>query len=98
VLGQNLAISKLVLLLPQTAHCKFPGHPFVLFVVVIVLFVVVVVVVFWVVGGRGGRVVLFGRSDGHIVICRAIFCAIARILATFLTTFFTIFLTTLQFS
>ena len=35
VLGQNPAISELFSLLPQTAHCKFPGHPLVLFVVVV---------------------------------------------------------------
>jgi hypothetical protein len=101
VLGQNPAISELFSLLPQTAHCKFPGHSLVLFVVVVFLFVVVVVVVFLVVGGRVGRAVLVGRSDEHIVIWRviwrAIFCAIAHILTTFLTTFLTIFLTTLQF-
>ena len=47
MLGQNPAISELFSLLPQTAHCKFPGHSLVLFVVVVFLFVVVVVVVFW---------------------------------------------------
>ena len=62
VLGQNPAISELFSLLPQTAHCKFPGHPLVLFVVVVFLFVVVVVVVFY--GGRTGRAGGVGRSVG----------------------------------
>ena len=64
VLGQNPAISELFSLLPQTAHCKFPGHPLVLFVVVVFLFVVVVVVVFlWWVDGSGGRCWSVGRMN-----------------------------------
>jgi len=62
VLGQNPAILELFSLLPQTVHCKFPGHPLVLFVVVVFLFVVVVVVVFY--GGRTGRAGGVGRSVG----------------------------------
>ena len=62
MLGQNPAISELFSLLPQTAHCKFPGHSLVLFVVVVFLFVVVVVVVFY--GGRTGRAGGVGRSVG----------------------------------
>ena len=105
VLGQNPAISELFSLLPQTAHCKFPGHPLVLFVVVVFFYSLSLLSLFFMVDGRVGRAVLVGRSDEHIVICRviwrAIFCAIAHILKTFLTifltTFLTIFLTTLQF-
>ena len=105
VLGQNPAISELFSLLPQTAHCKFPGHPLVLFVVVVFFYSLSLLSLFFMVDGRVGRAVLVGRSDEHIVICRviwrAIFCAIAHILKTFLTIFLTtflmIFLTILQF-
>ena len=64
MLGQNPAISELFSLLPQTAHCKFPGHSLVLFVVVVFLFVVVVVVVFWWwADGSDGRCWAVGRMN-----------------------------------
>jgi hypothetical protein len=87
VLGQNPAISEMFSLLPQTVHCKFPGHPLVLFVVVFLFYSLSLLSLFLVVGGRVGRAVVVGRSDEHIVICRviwrAIFCAIAHILDDF---------------
>ena len=75
MLGQNPAISELFSLLPQTAHCKFPGHPLVLFVVV-VFYSLSLLSLFFMVGGRVGRAVLVGRSDEHIVIWRVIWRAI----------------------
>jgi hypothetical protein len=66
VLGQNPAISELFSLLPQTAHCKFLGHPLVLFVVVVFYSLSLLSLFFY--DGRtrraGGRAGGVGRSVG----------------------------------
>ena len=63
MLGQNPAISELFSLLPQTAHCKFPGHPLVLFVVVVFFYSLSLLSLFFG-GGRTGRSGGVGRSVG----------------------------------
>ena len=64
VLGQNPAISELFSLLPQTAHCKFPGHPLVLFVVVVFFIRCRCCRCFlWWADGSGGRCWSVGRMN-----------------------------------